>query len=407
LSIAGNSGKNNGLKKMNNVPKITLLIDLSATPGRNLMRGIARYARIYGPWQLNHVASDFYDASPQQADILNILKEIMKNSDGIIMLEPDVVDFSRNLDFPIVIASAIRDTKVSTRPTVLTNSRRIGEMGANYFIQKGFKNLAFCGFRKMLWSEHREKYFTATAQKAGLEIYAKRLTYPHREKLKESNLERIGEWIKQLPKPAGIMACNDYCGKLVIDSCRRASISVPDEAAVLGVDNDDIICDLTYPSLSSISLNTEKGGFDAAALLDKIMKGIAVDTQIILIEPVGVQERQSTDIIAVDDKIVSDIISYIKRNSRKLLQVTDIIEEFHISRKYLYKKFTDNLGTSVYDQIRKIKIEEICRMLVETNKSIKEIALEFGFYNVDHIARFFSQVKGITPTQYRNKYFRI
>jgi LacI family transcriptional regulator len=279
-------------------------------------------------------------------------------------------------------------------------------MGANYFIQKGFKNLAFCGFRKMLWSEHREQYFTDTAEKAGLKTFANKLTYPQRERFKDSNLERIGRWIQQLPKPIGIMACNDSCGKFIIDSCRRASISVPDEVAVLGVDNDDIICDLTYPSLSSISLNTEKGGFDAAALLDKIMKGIAVDTQIILIEPVGVQERQSTDIIAVNDKIVSDVINYIKKNSKTLLQVTDIIEEFHISRKNLYKKFNDNLGTSVYEQIRKIKIEEICKMLAETDKSVKEIALEFGFYNVDHIARFFHKVKGLTPTQYRNEYFR-
>jgi LacI family transcriptional regulator len=391
---------------MNTVPKITLLIDLSATPGRNLMRGIARYARIYGPWQLNHIASDFYDASPQQAHISKILAEIIKNSDGIIMLEPDVQDFSKNLDIPVIIASAIRDTKVSAKPTVLTNSRKIGEMGAKYFIQKGFKNLAFCGFRKMLWSEHRGKYFTDAARKAGIKTFTNKLTYPQRERFKDSNLERIGQWIRQLPKPLGIMACNDSCGKFIIDSCRRISIPVPDEVAVLGVDNDDILCDLTYPSLSSISLNTEKGGFESAALLDKIIKGIAVDTQMILIEPVGVQERQSTDIIAVDDKIVSDIIHYIKRNSKQLLQVSDIINKFHISRKSLYKKFNENLSTSVYRQIRRIKVEEICRMLVETDKSIKEIALEFGFYNVDHIARFFCKEKGLTPTQYRNEYIR-
>ena len=391
---------------MNTVPKIMLLIDLSVTPGRNLMRGIARYARLYGPWQLNHIASDFYDASPQQADILKRLTETIKNSDGIIMLEPDVVDFPKNLDIPIVIASAIRDTKVSAKPTILTNSKKIGEMGANYFIQKCFKNLAFCGIKKMLWSDHREKHFIDTAKKAGLKTFANKLTYPQRERFKDSNMDRICEWIQQLPKPVGIMACNDSCGKVIIDSCRRNSISVPNEVAVLGVDNDDILCDLTYPSLSSISLNTEKGGFDAAALLDKFMKGIAVDTQIILIEPVGVQERQSTDIIAVDDKIVSDIINYIKRNSKKLLQVTDIINEFHISRKSLYKKFNDTLGTSVYNQIRKMKVEEISRMLVETDKSVKEIALEFGFYNVDHIARFFCKEKGLTPTQYRNEYLR-
>jgi LacI family transcriptional regulator len=391
---------------MNTVPKITLLIDLSATPGRNLMRGIARYARIYGPWQLNHIASDFYDASPQQADIIKDLADVIKNSDGIIMLEPDTADFARNFDIPIVIASAIRDTRVSAKPTVLTNSRSIGEMGANYFIQKGFKNLAFCGFRKMLWSEHREKYFTDTAEKAGLKTFTNKLNYPLKERVKDSNLNRIGQWIRRLPKPVGLMACNDSCGKFVIDSCRRASVSVPDEVAALGVDNDDIICDLTYPSLSSISLNTEKGGFNAAALLDKIMKGFAVDTQVIVIEPVRVQERQSTDIIAADDKVVSEIVNYIKRNSKRLVQVTDIINEFHISRKTLYKKFNENLGTSVYSQIRKIKVEEICRMLVESDKSVKEIALEFGFYNVDHIARFFRREKGLTPTQYRDAHLK-
>jgi len=133
---------------MNAVPKITLLIDLSATPGRNLMRGIARYARIYGPWQLNHIARDFYDSSSTQPDILKRLTEITKNSDGVIMLEPNAVDFPGNPDIPIVIASTIRDTKVSSKPTILTDSKKIGEMGANYFIQKGFKNLAFCGIRK-------------------------------------------------------------------------------------------------------------------------------------------------------------------------------------------------------------------------------------------------------------------
>jgi LacI family transcriptional regulator len=392
---------------MNAVPKITLLIDLSSTPGRNLMRGIARYARIYGPWHLNHIARDFYDSSSRQADILKSLTEIIKNSDGIIMLEPNAVDFTKNLDIPIVIASTIRDMRISTKPTILTDSKKIGEMGANYFIQKGFKNLAFCGIRGMLWSEHREKYFIDTAKNNRIKTFSNKLTYPQSERFKDLNMDRIGQWIRKIPKPAGIMACNDACGKFIIDSCRRNSISIPDEVAILGVDNDDILCDLTYPSLSSISLNTEKGGFDAAALLDKLMKGIVLNTQVIVIEPIAVLERQSTDIIAVDDKIVADIINYIKRNSKQPVQVTDLINEFHISRKSLYKKFKDNLGTSVYDQIRKIKIEGISKMLVETDKSIKEIAFEFGFHNVDHIARFFYKEKNFTPTRYRSEYFRM
>lgn len=386
------------------VYKITLIIDLSGTPGRNLMRGIARYARLYGPWQLNHFWGDFYESSPKKADFLANLKKNLRNSDGVIMREPYAVDFIKDLEIPAIIASAIRDAEVPTKPTILTNSRTIGKMGTDYFIQKGFKNLAFCGLKKMLWSEHRQNYFEDTARKAGLEIFKYSFTYPHRESSRDAKLNLIARWIRRLPKPVGIMSCNDLCGKFIIDSCRRNSIAVPQEVAVLGVDNDDILCDLTYPPLSSIELNTERGGFDAAALLDKIIKGVEVDTKTIVIEPVGVQERQSTDIVAFDDRIVSDVLSFIKNNAQRPLQVVDILNEFNISRRSLYTKFNNSVGTGIYEQIRKIRVEKICKMLVETNKSVKEIAFEFGFHSVDHIARFFRKERGITPTQYRSKY---
>jgi len=386
------------------VYKITLVIDLSATPGRNLMRGIARYARLYGHWQLNHTWRDFYEGSSGNTNFLKNLKKTLKDSDGLIMREPYAVDFVKKLDIPMVVASAIRDAEVFTKPTILTNSQAIGEMGADYFIQKGFKNLAFCGFKDMLWSEHRQSYFEQTAREAGLEVLKYSFTYPHKEGAKDAKLNHLAQWVRQLPKPVGIMCCNDLCGKFVVDSCRRNSIAVPQEVAVLGVDNDDILCDLTYPSLSSIELNTIKGGFEAADLLDKIIKGAKIDTKTIVIEPVAVQERQSTDIIAVDDRTVADVLSFIKNNAQRPLQVIDILQEFNISRRSLYKKFRESIGISVYAQIRKTRVEKICRMLLETNKSVKEIAYELGFSSVDHIARFFRKGKGMTPTQYRSKY---
>ena len=389
---------------MKSVYKITLIIDLSATPGRNLMRGIARYARLYGPWQLNNIWTDFYNSSPKSTNFLSNLKRNLGNSDGVIMREPDAWDSVKNLDIPVVIASAIRDEEVSTQPTILTNSETIGRTGAEYFTQKGFRSLAFCGLKKMLWSEHRQNYFEETVKKAGLEVFKYSFTYPHKESSRDSKLDQVAQWVQRLPKPVGIMSCNDLCGKFVVDSCRRHSIAVPQEVAVLGVDNDDILCDLTYPSLSSIELNTEKGGFDAAALLDKIIKGVKTDTQTIMIEPIGVKERQSTDIIAVADRVVSDVLSFIKDNAHRPLQVEDILSEFNVSRRSLYTKFGDSIGTSVYEQIRRIRVTKICKMLIETNRSIKDIAFDFGFSSVDHIARFFRREKGITPTQYRAKF---
>jgi len=392
------------MQEVKTVYKITLIIDLSVTPGRNLMRGIARYARLYGPWQLNNIWADFYGSSPQNVDFLANLKKNLRNSDGVIIEEPAAWDFVKDLNIPAVIASAIRDAEVSTKPTILTNSRTIGTMGAEYFIQKGFRNLAFCGLKEMLWSEHRQNYYEETARKMGLEVFKYTFTYPHKESSREAKLDQVARWIQRLPKPVGVMSCNDLCGKFVVDSCRRHAIAVPQEVAVLGVDNDDIFCNLTYPSLSSIELNTERGGYDAAALLDKIIKGLKTDTRTIVIEPIGIKERQSTDIIAVDDRIVSNVLSFIKNNADKPLQVEDILSEFNISRRGLYTKFSHNIGTSVYEQIRRIRVTKICEMLVETNKSVKDIAFELGFHNVDHIARFFRRETGITPTQYRAKF---
>ena len=123
-----------------------------------------------------------------------------------------------------------------------------------------------------------------------------------------------------------------------------------------------------------------------------------------MIEPIGVKERQSTDIIAVADRVVSDVLSFIKDNAHRPLQVEDILSEFNVSRRSLYTKFGDSIGTSVYEQIRRIRVTKICKMLIETNRSIKDIAFDFGFSSVDHIARFFRREKGITPTQYRAKF---
>jgi len=389
---------------MGNAHKITLIIDLSASPDRNLLRGIARYSRLYGPWLLNNIWTDSYGRPSKKTNLTADYKQSLANSDGIIMREPAVLDFVKNLNIPVIIASMIKDAEVLNKPTILTNSEKIGTMGADYFINKGFKSLAFCGLKEMLWSEHRKDFFQQTAQNAGIEVSLYTFIYPQKEKARDTKLDELAKWIKELPKPLGILSANDPCGKLVVDACMKYSISVPGEVAVLGIDNDDIVCELSFPSLSSIELNTEKGGYEAAALLDKMMSGAKIETKTIVIEPVMVKERQSTDIIAVADMLVSDVLSFIKDNVFRPLQVTDIVNEFDISKRSLYTKFRDSLGISVYECIKRVRVAKICEMLIETNKPIKEIAYKFGFSDANHIARFFGVEKGITPTQYRAKY---
>ena len=384
--------------------KITLMLDLSIHPGRNLMRGIARYSRLHGPWQLNNIWSDLYDSKSRDSDFFKNLRKNLINSDGVIIREPAAWKYLEGIDIPMIVASAIKDVEIPASGTIMTDSRAIGSMGAGYFIQKGFKRVAFCGLKGMLWSTHRQEFFFETSKSRELEVFDYSFNYPKTEMQRESRINSLTKWIQKLPKPIGIMAANDLCGKLVLDACRNASVNVPQEVAVLGVDNDDIFCELTWPSLSSIELSTEKAGYESAALLEKILKGKKPRKTTIHVEPVVIKERRSTDIVAVEDNLVSEILLFIKENADKPLQSQDIVNAFNISRRSLYSKFKDTLGISIHKAIRKARVDRICKLLIESNLSIKEIAYQSGFADLDHVSRYFKKEKGVSPSQFRSRY---
>ena len=368
------------------------------------MRGIARYSRLHGPWQLNNIWSDLYDRKSTDSEFFKNLKKNLVNSDGVIIREPAAWKYLEGIDIPMVVASAIKDVEIPAGGTIMTDSKSIGKMGAEYFIQKGFRRAAFCGLTGMLWSTHREEFFIETAKSKQMSIYNYSFDYPRTEIQRESIINSLTKWLNKLPKPIGIMAANDLCGKLILDACRIASIEVPQEVSVLGVDNDDIFCELTWASLSSIELSTEKAGYESAALLEALITGKNPQQTTIRVEPVVIKERRSTDIIAVEDKLVSDILIFIKENSHRPLQSQDIVDEFSISRRSLYSKFKDSLGISIHEAIRKARVEKICKLLIESNFSIKEIAYKCGFSDLDHVSRYFKKEKGMSPSQFRSQY---
>ena len=209
------------------------------------------------------------------------------------------------------------------------------------------------------------------------------------------------KWLKDLPKPVGIFACNDDRGQHVLEVCKLINLKVPEEVAVLGVDNDPLICELEDPPLASIALNVESAGFAAAKLLDRLINKKKIVGKQIMVKPSHVVQRQSSDILAVDDSEVASAIKYIKNNARNKILVKDIVGTTGISRRTLEKRFQKTVHRSIYNEIQQVRVELISKLLIETDLPISQITALFNFTDVEHVSRFFKREKGIGLREFR------
>jgi LacI family transcriptional regulator len=203
------------------------------------------------------------------------------------------------------------------------------------------------------------------------------------------------------------MACNDDRGRQVVEACKIAGVHVPEDVAIVGADNDELICELSSPRLSSVALNLERSGFEAAELLDRLMRRREKMTnQQIIVQPTRIVARQSTDILAIEDSEVAEAVRYIRQHAKERIQVDDVARAVGVSRRGLERKFRRVVRVSILREIRRVRLEQIIRMLVETNHSIGHIALALNFPSIEHISRFFRQQMKFSPLAYRKKYVR-
>lgn len=261
------------------------------------------------------------------------------------------------------------------------------------------------GLKNRPWSQERSESFAGRIRQAGLEPH---ILYTNSRlgswRSFEAEEPSLTEWLKALPKPVGLMAGNDVCGRYIIETCRIAGLQVPDEVAVIGVDNDELICDLTDPPMSSIALGTENAGYEAAALLDRLIGGERMTGQNILVRATHIVTRPSTDILAVEDRVVAEAIRFIRQRAKKAIQVNDVVDYLAMSRRNLELRFHRVLGRSIYSEIKRVRTQQIIRMLCETDLSISEIALKLGHPSDKHIARYFKHQTGMSLKEYRKQF---
>ncbi|RHJ91787.1 xylose operon transcription regulator XylR [Parabacteroides bouchesdurhonensis] len=379
--------------------RILLLTDFSSGYSRSLLKGIVRYSNEFGPWV-------FYKM-PLYYKMLYGEKGVMEwvvkwRIDAIIAQLEDIdVGQLRKLNIPIIVQNYHdRTDDVSNLTGDYFNT---GVMAADFFLMRGYRNFAFYGFSDTIWSRERGQGFKTKVEEAGFSVCFFEEDKQQKELWVYNPLE-LGEWLKSLPKPVALFACDDSFALQISETCNLCNIQIPDEVTVLGVDNDQLICNISNPPLSSIVLDVENGGYRAAQMLHKLInKEIAEPTDIV-INPIRIEYRKSTEKYAVLDKNINTVFKYIEDNYMHPISVNDLIKQLPLSRRVLERKFKQETGISIYQYIQQYRIKRFANLLVTTDKPLAEIALMAGFDDYKNVFRIFRKYMSVSPIYYRKQY---
>lgn len=372
-------------------PRVALLIETSNAYARGLLQGVIRYIGDHGPWSLQvreHGRGDDSTAWLGRWDGEGIIARIET---------PRIAKAVLRKRLPSVDVSAAR--LAPRLPWVETDDDRIAALAAEHLLERGLRHLAFCGDPRFNWSRWREQSFAKYVQAAGCEchIYTARSS-PQGDSAPMKSLRR---WLKGLPKPIGIMAGYDLRGQQLLDACRDVGIAVPDEVAVIGVDNDELLCHLATPAMSSVIPDTVGAGYEAAALLDRMMAGQKVPPNARLIAPLGIAARQSTDALAIEDQDVARAVRFVRENACAGVDVADVLRATRLSRRTLESRFRRILGHTLHAEIMLVRLRAVKQLLAESDMPLHRVAERTGFAHAEYLSVAFKRETGQAPSQYR------
>lgn len=328
------------------------------------------------------------------------------HEDGIIChlhADPTLYEFIKNTDKPVVNIGIGAHPGV---PNVRSDVKQIGIMAAEYFIKRGFRNMAYFLKSHAMASKQRHEAFRAKVEEAGGTVHLVDWLSHSKGNVDYSEAKMIrwlGKSLLALPKPLAVLTENDEHAIEVVYACLQRGIPVPEQVAVLGSNNDPLRCEFAPIPVSSIDTNLEVMGYEAAVLLDRLLQGEPPPKEPILIPPVGVVTRLSTDIMAVKHRHVASALLHIWRNYTKRINAKTVAATVPLSYQRLHSAFVANVGRTIAEEITHKRLEKARALLVETNKKAYEIALECGFPNDDRMGRVFKRVLGMTPREYRER----
>ena len=387
--------------RRDNTPRIAVLIETSRGFGRGVLEGIIQYTRLFTPWHLFHLPGDVFQKLPDMkewggngiiARISSPQIETAILATGLPTVGVTMTDKQRSKSSPCARFSEMR-----------ADSAAAGKMAAEYFLGQQYEHFAFVGtIHRDNWSEQRGQGFTERLAKSGKTCFrytAVTKSQSHWGK----EVSQLGKWLLSLPKPLALLAAMDIRGRQVINACGEFGISVPNDIAVLGIDNDELICETCQPPMSSVHLDARQGGFKAAEMLETMMTGKMKMPQCFYAPAVRVVERKSTNILMVSDEVIADAVHYIMGHTTCPISVGDVTKHLQLSRKTVENHFKKTLNCTVLKFINRERIKRIKLLLVETDMSIQEIADKCHFSDASNLCSFFRRECRMSMKTYREQ----
>ena len=379
---------------LRHTPRVAVLIEASNAYGRGLLEGIHRHVREHDPWTI---------LLPEHGRGLPPLAMLAGwQGDGVIArietpaIAAAVGRLRRRLGVPVIDVSAAR--LLPDVPYVETDDAAIARLAAGHFVERDYRNLAFLGDDRFRWSGNRRDAFVAAAGRGRtVAVYEP----PRRRRSVAADDEAIEDWLVSLPKPAGLFACYDIRGRQALEACRRAGLSVPEDVAVLGVDDDAVLCGLASPPLSSVIPDAPGAGRLAAELLERSLRGEPLDRHEWLLPPVGIAMRQSTDALAIDDELVVAAVRHIREHACEGIKVADLAGALGTGRRALESRFTRRVGHTPHEEIARVQFRRVEQLLAETDLPLATIAARAGFRHTEYMTVAFTRRHGVSPSRWR------
>lgn len=374
-------------------PRVALDVETSLNYGRQILDGVSRYIRANRPWSI------YLEQHELGSDLPGLLKRW--SGDGVITRQatPESARLLRRKHLAVIDLGDIHAHTGLFR--IGSAQGAIGRMAATHLLERGFHHFAICGFSSESWSERRRDGFSAEVGHAGFDCTTYESPSAGMMVWKQDQTKLV-EWLQSLPKPVGIFATNDLRGQHVLDACSRANIAVPEQAAVVGVDNDELLCGLCNPPLSSVIPNPERIGYEAAAWLDRLMNGEQPSVLEVEVPPKGVAVRQSSDVFAVTDQTIASALRFIRERACDGVTVQQVVDHLDISRSWLERNFRKLLNRSPQAEIRNVQLKRCKELLRTTTLSLEKIARLTGFEHPEYLNVVFKREVGETPGRFRN-----
>jgi LacI family transcriptional regulator len=376
---------------------VAAIVETSNSYARGVLRGIHDYARSRPGWTL-------YLTEHGRHEIDQSFSGDWKFDGVIARIETDrMARIITAMNVPTVDVSAAR--LIQGIPWVETDDGAITRLALDHLRDCGLQNFAFFGDPFYNWSIWRQQNFERILGRPDI-IRSRIFNLPARKEPRVrwwTQREAVREWLESLPKPVGVFACYDACGQQLLEICRYFGFKVPEDIAVIGVDNDELLCELATPSMSSVIPNSFRTGAYAAEILDRMMRGENAPGRKYSIEPLGVRKRISTDVLTVGDHHVAEAIAFIRQNAYENIGVEDVLNIVPLSRRVLEARFRRALNRTPHQEIVRVRTNAVRELLRETDMSLSEISERLGIRHPEYLSVFFKKETGLTPRDYRDQ----